>query len=124
VAPWQPWVGPAEFDGLAPAGVLLLGFGLVLAHAPAYARGSAFQQSAARWLGVAMARQDYARPAPGSGQTEHGAPALPVAGATQPAAEPAPARHRSHASPLPNVGQEADAPAAALPQAQAQEEAG
>lgn len=113
-APWQPWVGPAEFDGLAPAGALLLGFGLVLAHAPAYARSAAFQQPAARWLGAAMTRQDHARLDPGSGQVEHGAPALPVTGATQPAAEPAPARQQTDASPRPSGMQGADAPAAPL----------
>jgi len=124
VAPWQPWVGPAEFDGLAPAGVLLLGFGLVLAHAPAYARSAAFQQSAARWLGAAMALQDHALPDPGSGQAEHGAPALPVAGATQPAAEPAPAQQQTDATSRPTGTQGTDAQAATLPQAQAQEQAG
>ena len=37
-APWQPWVEPATVAGLAPDQVFLLGFGLALAHAPAYAR--------------------------------------------------------------------------------------
>ncbi len=123
-APWQPWVGPAEVDGLAPARALLLGFALTLAHAPAYARSAAFQQATARWLGAATALYHRAPIDPTGGQAERGAPALSAAAAALPAAEPALARQRSDASPRPNAEQGADAPTAALTQLRSLEGAG
>ena len=110
-APWQPWVEPATVAGLAPDQVFLLGFGLALAHAPAYARSAAFQHSAARWLVAATALHRPSSVAPsGAGD---GAPSTPATAESSPAGAIDPALHRTDASLRAVVGQGVEAPAAA-----------
>ena len=110
-APWQPWIEPAAVAGLAPDQVFLLGFGLALAHAPAYARSAVFQREAARWLAAAIS-PDRPSPVAPSGAGD-GALSAPATAGSSTAGAIDPALHRTNVNPRAVVGQGGEAPAAA-----------
>jgi hypothetical protein len=98
-APWRPWLPVSNAAPLTPGAERLLGTGLALAHAPAYARSATFAAESAAWL----ARGREGEPAPLSGPA---APPAPPSGRAAPPSGPLPARVDDRRG----AGQEAGAP--------------
>ncbi len=58
-APWEQWLPNAQMPDLAPEARYLLGLGLTLYSAPAFARSTRFAAQAVRWLQAAYERRLY-----------------------------------------------------------------
>lgn len=62
-SPWVRWLAPTDARSLTPQAHCLLGLGLALCHAPAFARSETFAAQASTWLQSALIhRQHEARP--------------------------------------------------------------
>ncbi len=58
-APWEQWLPNAQMPDLLPEARYLLGLGLTLYSAPAFARSTRFAAQAVRWLQAAYERRLY-----------------------------------------------------------------
>lgn len=73
--PWRAWLPPEAAAGLTPRAHYLLGLGLALRHAPAFARSPAFANAAAAWLHAAETAALAA--APGTAHPQRSEPVAP-----------------------------------------------